>query len=678
MKNVLIIDENQGSDGLEDFLSAKRYSVVVVDNVDKGLEKIAESENLKVVLINVELSGIDGLEALKRIEENHPDIILIVIRAGVNTARQAILQGALDAMSKRATMEHIHQMLDAVFRRLSTRSNTFPIPEVEMPTDQDSLVGKSEPMFELNKEIGRVADDEISVMLEGETGTGKWLVACLIHQESQREEEPFILIDCGALPDTLLEAELFGCVEGAFNDAKNRPGRIEEANDGTLFLDEVSNMSLELQRKLLTVLQTGEFSRLGENRTRTVDVRVISATNRNLREMVAQGEFREDLYYRLRGAKISLPPLRERLEDIPLLVAYFLQRIEKESGKQMYGVSKNVMRLFQAYNWPGNVRELENVIKKAAKASQGDVILLNDLPKIIRGEGSEKGGPKMRFSETPKTPIYKNLLDLPVGVFCQLFSDGQSDITGSQITEWWKEFSNDGRGHAHKAKREIDDWLVDWYARWLTFPNLSNRIQRVINDAVSILPDLRDEEGTKLIEEAEPVSIIRKTRKGSLAAVLYEVVKTHGGDKEKAARELGISLERLEEYLSYSIEDDENDTIDSSSTSTTSLRPPELIPDNMINRLLIEPIKLFVLEPFSRREWRDKKDNQIQIVYLDLKVLSKRLAEEHGYIYFGGMTCSQIEESIYRRARYIYRNLAEAAEALNVDPRTIRQYWPQD
>ncbi|RKU17477.1 hypothetical protein C6501_03915 [Candidatus Poribacteria bacterium] len=678
MKNVLIIDENQGSDGLEDFLRTKRYSVVVVDNVDRGLEKIEESENLKVVLINVELSGIDGLEALRRIEENHPDIIVIVIRAGVNTARQAILQGALDAMSKRATMEHIHQMLDAVFRRLSTRSNTFPIPEVEMPTDQDSLVGKSEPMFELNKEIGRVADDEISVMLEGETGTGKWLVACLIHQESQREEEPFILIDCGALPDTLLEAELFGCVEGAFNDAKNRPGRIEEANDGTLFLDEVSNMSLELQRKLLTVLQTGEFSRLGENRTRTVDVRVISATNRNLREMVAQGEFREDLYYRLRGAKISLPPLRERLEDIPLLVAYFLQRIEKESGKQMYGVSKNVMRLFQAYNWPGNVRELENVIKKAAKASQGDVILLNDLPKIIRGEGSEKGGPKMRFSETPKTPIYKNLLDLPVGVFCQLFSDGQSDITGSQITEWWKEFSNDGRGRAHKAKREIDDWLVDWYTKWLTFPNLSDRIQRVINDAVSILPNLRDAEGTKLIEEAEPVSIIGKTLKGSRAAVLREVVKTHGGDKEKAAEELDISLERLEEYLSYSTEDDGNDTTDSSATSTTSSRQPELIPDNMINRLLIEPIKLFVLEPFSRREWRDKKDNQIQIVYLDLKVLSKRLAEEYGYIYFGGMTCSQIEESIYRRARYIYRNLAEAAQALNVDPRTIRKYWPQD
>ncbi len=678
MKNVLIIDENQGSDGLEDFLSAKRYSVVVVDNVDKGLEKIEESENLKVVLINVELSGIDGLEALRRIEENHPDIIVIVIRAGVNTARQAILQGALDAMSKRATMEHIHQMLDAVFRRLSTRSNTFPIPEVEMPTDQDSLVGKSEPMFELNKEIGRVADDEISVMLEGETGTGKWLVACLIHQESQREEEPFILIDCGALPDTLLEAELFGSVEGAFNDAKDRPGRIEEAHGGTLFLDEVSNMSLELQRKLLTVLQTGEFSRLGENKTCTVDVRVISATNRNLREMVAQGEFREDLYYRLRGAKLSLPPLRERLEDIPLLVAYFLQRIEKESGKQMYGVSKNVMRLFQAYNWPGNVRELENVIKEAAKASQGDVILLNDLPKFIQGEGSEKSGPEMRFSETPETPIYKNLLDLPIGVFCQLFSDGQSYITGSQITEWWKEFSNDGRGRAHKAKREIDDWLVDWYTKWLTFPNLSNRIQRVINDAVSILPNLRDEEGTKLIEEAEPVSIIGKTLKGSLAAVLHEVVKTHGGDKEKAAKKLDTSLEKLEKYLSYSTEDDRNEATDSSLTSTTSSRPPELIPDNMINRLLIEPVKLFVLEPFSRREWRDKKDNQIQIVYLDLKVLSKRLAEEHGYIYFGGMSFSQIEESIYRRARYIYRSLAEAAEALNVDTRTIRKYWPQD
>ena len=678
-KEVLIIDDNQGSDGLEHFLKTKDYSPVVVDNVDNGLEEIEKSENMKVVLINVELSGINGLVALKKIKEDHPDVIVIVIRAGVNTARKAMHLGALEAMPRRTTMEHIHKVLDLVFGRLSTRSRTFPLPIGEMPTEQYSLVGESDRMFELNKAIGRVADDKISVLLEGEAGTGKWLVARLIHQESERAEEPFILIDCGALPDPLLEAELFGCVEGAFNNAKNRPGRIEEANGSTLFLDEVSNMTPELQKKLLTVLQIGKFSRLGENKTREVDVRFISATNQKLEQMVADGQFRGDLYQRLCGYQISLPPLRERIEDIPLLVAYFLQHIGKESGKQTSGVSKNVMRLLQAYNWPGNVRELENCLKSAAINSQGDVILLNDLPETIWNRGSKGGRQEMRSLETPETPIYKNLLDLPVAVFCQLISDGESDITGSQITEWWKEFSNDGRARAHKAKREIDDWLVDWHTSWLTLPNLLDRIQRVINDSVSILPYLQDEEGAKLIEEVEAISIKERTLKSSLVAVLHEVVKAHGGDKERTAKELDISLEKLENYLSYSTEDDGNDSTDSSSTSTMSSRPLELIPGNVINRLLIEPIKLFVLEPFSRREWRDKKrDEQIRIVYLDLKVLSKRLSGEYGYIYFGGMAFSQIEESIYRRARYIYRNPAEAADALDVDPRTVRRYWPED
>ena len=308
--------------------------------------------------------------------------------------------GALEVLSKRTTMKHIHKVLDLVFGRLSTRRRAFPIPMGEMPTEEYSLVGESELMFELNKAIGRVADNKISVLLEGETGTGKWLVARLIHQESERAEEPFILVDCGTLPDPLLEAELFGSVEGAFNNAKNRPGRIEEAHGGTLFLDEVSNMTPELQRKLLTVLQIGEFSRLGENKKRTVDVRFISATNQKLEQMVAQGDFREDLYQRLCGYQISLPPLRERMEDIPLLVAYFLQRLEKEGGKQMYSVSKNVMRLFQAYHWPGNVRELENHLKSAAINSQGDVILLNDLPQAtwdgVQREVYQKCEPRKR------------------------------------------------------------------------------------------------------------------------------------------------------------------------------------------------------------------------------------------------------------------------------------------
>ena len=676
-KEILIIDENQGSDGLEQFLSTKDYTPILVDNVGAGLENIKGSENLKVVLLNVELSGKSGSEALTAIKDAYSDIIVIVIRAGANMARKAKSLGALEVLSKGADMEHIHQMLDLVFGRLSTRNKTFLMPEVEIPTDQDSLVGESEPMFELNKEIGRVANGKISVLLEGEAGTGKWLVARLIHQESGRAEKPFILIDCGALPDTLLEAELFGSVVGAFNDAKDRPGRIEEAHGGTLLLDEVSNMSLELQKKLLTVLQIGEFSRLGENKTRTVDVRVISATNQKLEQMVAQGEFREDLYQRLCGYQISLPPLRERIEDIPLLVAYFLQRIEKESGKPTYGVSKNVMRLFQAYNWPGNVRELENCLKSAA--SQGDVILLNDLPKTIWDGDQKEGTQEMRSSETPETPMYDNLLDLPVAVFCQLISEGKSDIAGSQIIEWLRKFSDCGLARAYKAKHEIDNWLVDWHTTWLTFPRLSDRIRGVIDDAIAVLSDLQDEKGPKLIAEVEPISIKGKTRKGSLTAVLHEVVKAHAGNKEKAAKELDIDLGKLEEWLMYSTEDDGNDTTDSLSTPIRPSRPLELIPNNVIKRLLIEPIKMFVLDPFLYSEWQDKELNdKIRIIYLDLKVLSKRLGGDHGCIYFGGMTFEQIERNIYRRAPYLYANHAEAAKALGRDVRTFEERWPKE
>ena len=698
-KEVLIIDDNQGSDGLERFLKTKDCFPVVVDSVNAGLEKIKKSENLKVVLLNVELSGISGLAALEGIKKECQDAIVIVIRAGVNTARQAIKRGALDAMSKRVDMESIYSVLDQVFGRLSIRSARFSMPEVEGTTTEWSLIGESEPMFELNKEIGRVANSKISVLLEGETGTGKELVARLIHEESQRsiheesqrsqKKKEFISIDCGALTDTILETELFGSTKGAFTDAINRDGRIEAAHGGTLFLDEVGNMTPGLQKKLLNVLQTREVTRVGETKLRKVDVRVISATNNNLREMVAKGDFREDLFYRLRGCKIALPPLRERIEDIPLLVAYFLQRIEKgsekdaENGRPIYGVSENVMRLFQTYDWPGNVRELENCLERAAINSQGSVILERDLSRPLRrhsrDQGLEESLPHIQSSETPEMRIYKNLLDLPVGVFCRMLSDGRLDITGSQITEWWKAFSDYGAARAHEAKRKIDNWLIEWHRSWLTFPKLSERIQAAIDDAVSVLSNLQDQEGSKLITEVNPISIKGRTLEGSLAAVLHEIVGRHGGNKEKAAKELGISLDNLEKRLSDSIEDDESDATDSLSTSIESLRPIELSPKKAVDSLLIEPIKLFVLEPFSHREWRDKaQDDQIQIIHLDLKVLSKRLGGEHGYIYFGGMTFSQIESSIYRRAPYIYANHTEAAKALKVDPRTFNRYWAEE
>ncbi|MCY3742859.1 MAG: sigma-54 dependent transcriptional regulator [Candidatus Poribacteria bacterium] len=691
MKKILIIDDNQSSHALEYFLRTEGYSPIIVGGVDEGLEKITASENLKVVLLNVELSARRGLDALRRIKHEHPQVIVIVIGAGVQTARKARPLGAIEVLSKRTDIENIRRAVDRAFGRIDSRSSTFSFPEEEIEEDmseeQYALVGESEAMFELNSEIGGAACFNISVLLEGETGTGKGLVARLIHTESERADAPFISVDCGAVPHELREAELLGHERGAFTGAESaRPGAFEQADGGTLFLDEVSNMSLSLQETLLNVLQEREVQRVGGTETHTVDVRVISATHQKLREMVAQGTFREDLYYRLCGHQISLPPLRERTEDIPLLVTYFLQRIEEENERARSDISEEAMGLLQTYNWPGNVRELERCLESATVTSQGEVIMPRDLPQEIRmysgDEGSEGSEPETRSSETPETPIYRNLIDLPVMVFCQFFSQGQfcrfladgaSGITDRQIDEWWEAFSTDGRARANGAEREIYDWRLEFNTTDLEIPIFSDDwIKRVIDDAISQLSNLRY--SSEPIEEAEPVSIKGRTRKGSLTAVLHEVVKGYGGDRRKAARELRISRVQLERWLSYRTEDD-----DSLFTSIEASRRIGQFPSDEIRKLLTEPINLFILENFSRPAWRNKSLNgQKQAVHLALKVLSKRLDKDHGCIYFGGMTFSQIEWNVYRRAPYLYTDHAEAATALDVDIRTFRRYWPEN
>ena len=685
MNEVLIIDDNHSSLELESFLRTNGYSPIIVDTVEKGLSNIANSKNLKVVLLNVELSGISGLDALQRIKYEHPEVIVIVIRAGVKAARKAMRLGALDVLSKPIQMKDVHEVLKRAFLRISIRTETSLHSEVDMYEEEFSLVGDSEVMFELNKAIGRVAENKVSVLLEGETGTGKGLVARLIHTESDRADARFITVDCGSVPDELREGELLGYESGAFTGARpeGKTGLFELADGGTLFLDEVGNMTPALQETLLNVLQTRQVMRVGGTDPSSVDVRVVSATNQKLTEMVTQGEFRQDLYYRLCGYAINMPSLRERMEDIPLLSAFFLQNIERENGKSMHGISEEVMELFQRHDWPGNVRELENCLKNASVNSQGEVILPNDLPQAIRiynRNDSSKGiVQEVPSSDKPDVPIYKNLLDLPVVVFCQFISDGKSDLTESKIAEWWLEFSNVGRARANKAKRKIDDWWVEWHTRWLTFPDLSKRIQRVIDETDSQLSNLRHRISGKPIDKVEPISIIGRTLKGSLTAVLHEIVKGHGGKKEVASKELDITIDQLDKWLSHRTDDDGKDKEATLHTSIQPSRKLERFPYEEIRRLLTEPISFFILEPFSLIEWRDKSlHDQIRTVQLALKVLSKRLAGDHGCICFGGMTFSQIERNIYRRAPYIYTTHVEAAKALNVDLRTFRQYWSEE
>ena len=390
MKDVLVIDDDEKICwAFEQFLESEGYRPSTANNAEEGLRRIA-TDNPDVVLLDVKLPGMSGLEALDEIKVRHPWVIVIIITAydDVETTIEAMRLQAFDFVPKPIDLDIVKSVLERAFRTQSVRS-TFPVETAdESPTAQSGhrLVGKSSQMREIYKLIGIMASNTMTVLIEGETGTGKDLVARAIHTGSTRKESPFVPVDCGALPDELLESELFGYEAGAFTDAKSegKLGRFELANGGTLFLDEVGNMTPALQMKLLRALQTQEIERLGGTRRLKVDVRVIAATNRELSEMVKRGQFREDLYYRFKRIALHLPPLRERQEDIPLLITHFLQLIQEELGKSIRGISEEGMELLQDYPWPGNVRELENCIRSAGTLCRADVILPDDLPPEIQ------------------------------------------------------------------------------------------------------------------------------------------------------------------------------------------------------------------------------------------------------------------------------------------------------
>ena len=389
MKNVLVIDDDEKICwAFKQFLEDEGYCPITANNAEEGLRRIA-SDKPDVVLLDVNLPGMSGLEALAEIKTQHPSVIVVIITAydDVETTVEAMRLHAFDFVPKPIDLDVVRSVLDRAFRTQSVRS-TFPLEtKVDSPIDQRGhrLVGKSDQMREIYKLIGVLASNTITVLIEGETGTGKDLVARAIHAGSERKDMPFVQVDCGALPDELLESELFGYEAGAFTGAKTegKPGRFELADGGTLFLNEVANMSAALQVKLLRTLQTQEIERLGGTRTLKVDVRVIAATNQELGQMVKVGQFRADLYYRFKRIALHLPPLRERKEDIPLLITHFLQLIQDELGKTIRGISEEGTKLLQNYAWPGNVRELENCLRSAATFSRSDVILPEDLPEEI-------------------------------------------------------------------------------------------------------------------------------------------------------------------------------------------------------------------------------------------------------------------------------------------------------
>lgn len=390
-ERVLVIDDEENMvHFLTKLLAHKGYGVKGVVSGADALEELKEA-SYDLVLCDLKLPGLDGLEVLKTVHESLPEVETIMITAygTIPSAIEAIRAGAFDYVTKPFRAEEILGVIDKALERIRLRREVHQLRRVvEQRFGFASLVGKSQAMQDVYTQIEKVAPARGTVLIQGESGTGKELVAKAIHFASPRKAGPFVVIDCGAIPETLQETELFGHVKGAFTGAiARRPGLFEEAHGGTVFLDEVAELSLGLQAKLLRALQDGEIRRVGDTRTIQVDVRVIAATNRDLEDEIGQNAFREDLYYRLNVFPIRLPPLRERREDIVLLAEHFLNRFGRE-GK-LKSLSPDALRLLMNYSWPGNVRELEHVLERATVLSEEDTITEGDLPPYLAASRHE-------------------------------------------------------------------------------------------------------------------------------------------------------------------------------------------------------------------------------------------------------------------------------------------------
>jgi DNA-binding NtrC family response regulator len=336
-----------------------------------------------MVLLDLRLPKLDGFEALQRIKRKKPGLPVVMITAydDMHTAIEAIRLGAIDHLGKPLDLDQLDEVITKISDMASLAKSGIPFCDTtECAFQPNVIVGRSKSMKAVYKTIGAVADNRASVLLYGESGTGKEMVARAIHFNGQYRNHPFIPLVCSSLAPNVLESELFGHEKGAFTGAiKQKLGKFELAQGGTLFLDEISEISPDIQLKLLRFLQEREFERVGGNETIKADVRIITATNKDLATLVSQGEFRQDLYYRLKVVTIELPTLRERQEDIPLLVQYFLEKIRRELGRSVEMIPEETMQQLKSYPWPGNVRELENALRRAVLLSPSDILLPETL-----------------------------------------------------------------------------------------------------------------------------------------------------------------------------------------------------------------------------------------------------------------------------------------------------------
>jgi DNA-binding NtrC family response regulator len=393
VKILIAEDEKPQRDLLEGFLIKEGFSVEAVANGREVLHKL-EGDFFDIALVDYKMPELDGLQTLREIRKLYPDLPVVMMTAygTVETAVASMKEGALDYLTKPIDLDELLLMLQKVIERSNLiKENRELKTQLQERYAFPHIVYGSPKMEEVMGLVARVAPSQTTILIRGESGTGKELVANAIHYASPRSGKPWVKVSCAAIPETLLESELFGHEKGAFTGAtQKRIGRFEEADGGSIFLDEIGDLSPGTQVKLLRILQDKEFQRLGSNLTLKTDVRVITATHRNLEETIKKGLFREDLYYRLDVISIALPPLRERREDIPLLIDHFLKKYSQENQKSVSEISKEARTLLLRYSYPGNVRELENLIERAVVLCRGEMITTQDLPFHIKEETPEK------------------------------------------------------------------------------------------------------------------------------------------------------------------------------------------------------------------------------------------------------------------------------------------------
>ncbi|MBW1863587.1 MAG: sigma-54-dependent Fis family transcriptional regulator [Deltaproteobacteria bacterium] len=385
-KVLVVDDELKIRDYFSDFLKHESFEVDTAENGEIAISLIDQSL-YDVVIIDLNMPKVDGMTLLKYLVDHSPDSIGIILTgyATIRNAVEAMKSGAYDYLAKPVKMEEVLMVINRAleFRDLR-RENLALKKQLKKKYKFENFIGDSLPMNKVFRIIEKVSDTESTVLILGESGTGKELVARAIHYHSSRGGKPLIPVNCGAIPEELLESELFGHEKGAFTNAiRTRIGRFELASGGTIFLDEVAEMSPHLQVKLLRVLQGQEFERVGGIKSIKCDVRILAATNKELDKLVREGSFREDLYYRLKVIPITIPPLREHRSDIPLLVHHFLEGMIKGKKKKIGGISKDAMKALVNYEWPGNVRELENIIERMVILSEGDYLTMVDIPERI-------------------------------------------------------------------------------------------------------------------------------------------------------------------------------------------------------------------------------------------------------------------------------------------------------